>query len=77
MISQTNDEIIEELRALGEAQRANATEIRDVVLKAVASGVTWCRAAEALGMSRCETLFRQVKAGSPVIIVKPYHRQRK
>ena len=59
--------------ALAQAQRQGAVDLRDAVTAAHAAGASWSELGRAAGMVR-ETLFRQVKAGSPVVVVKASHK---
>jgi hypothetical protein len=63
-----------EVARLAGAQRENAEELRDAVLTAHAAGASWSELGRAAAVVR-ETLFRQVKAGSPVVVVKATHKQ--
>ena len=59
------------LRALAEAQRENTTALRAAIQEALDAGMTWRVIGDALGMVH-ETVFRQFRAGSPIVVVKAY-----
>jgi hypothetical protein len=61
----------DQLVALAALQRTVADDLRDAAAHAHAVGLSWREIAETLGMVR-ETVFRQVQAGSPVSVVRPY-----
>ena len=65
--------LLAQVRILAANQRANAQELRDAVIAAHEAGASWSELGRAAGMLR-ETLFRQVKAGSPVVVVKASHK---
>ena len=60
------------LGVLAAAQRMNATALRDLITEARAAGVKWREIAKAID-APVPTVFRQHKAGSPVVVVKAYH----
>ena len=63
---------LEAVRVLGAAQRRNAEELRVAIKKAKDAGVSWSEIGRTLGMCR-ETVFRQFKAGSQIVVVKARH----
>ena len=66
------DEQSERLAALAEAQRENTTALRAAIQEALSAGVTWRMIGDALGLVHHETVFRQFKAGSPIVVVNAY-----
>ena len=66
------DEQSERLRDLAEAQRENTTALRAAIQEALDAGVKWREIGDALGMTHHETVFRQFKAGSPIVVVNAY-----
>lgn len=60
------------LAALAEQQRDNAARILGAVRAASDAGLSWREVGEALGIEHT-TVFRQVQAGSPVVVVRPTH----
>jgi hypothetical protein len=59
------------LTANANMQRALADDLRDCVEYARRSGLSWRAIAETLGLTRT-TLFGQMKAGSPISVVRGY-----
>ena len=66
------DEQSERLAALAEAQRENNTALRAAIQEALDAGVKWREIGDALGMTHHETVFRQFKQGSPIVVVNAY-----
>lgn len=60
------------LRELLRVQKYTAERLRDSAIEAHKAGMTWARIAEILGV-QTPTLWRQCKAGSPVVAVRPFH----
>lgn len=63
------------LHALASAQRLNALALRELVGEAHAAGVTRQGIGGAIGIPK-ETVFRQHRAGSPIVVVKAFHPKR-
>jgi hypothetical protein len=59
------------LATLAQIQRDTADDLAAAVKQARADGQSWSQIGRELGMVR-ETVFRQAKAGSPIVVVKPY-----
>ncbi len=66
------DEQSERLAALAEAQRENTVALRVEIAAALIAGMTWRAIGDALGMTHHETVFRQFKQGSPIVVVNAY-----
>lgn len=60
------------LKQLAWAQRQSGNVLRARALQAHADGMSWAAIAKILGM-QTPTLWRQCKAGSPVVVVRPFH----
>ncbi len=63
------DEQSARLSALAEAQRENTTALRTAIREALGAGMTWRAIGDALGLVHHETVFRQFKTGSPIVVV--------
>jgi hypothetical protein len=60
------------LATLAAAQRQNADDLRCAVQAARDARAPWREIAEAVGIPH-ETVFRQFKAGSPIVVMGGYH----
>lgn len=63
------------IRAVADEQRGTAEDLRDMVTRASQSGITWQALGDAVGIPGA-TLWRQVHAGSPVVVARAYHTRR-
>lgn len=61
-----------DLARLAAEQRRTADELLAAARRAHDAGVTWTQIGLDLGMVR-ETAYRQVAAGSPVVVLRPTH----
>jgi hypothetical protein len=64
---------LDQLSALAAMQRTIADDMLGAARHANEVGVSWRKIGRELGMPY-ETVFRQVKAGSPVSVVRPHQR---
>jgi hypothetical protein len=64
------------VRRTAEQQRLTAECLRDLAAAAHDAGITWQALGEAAGIP-FPTLWRQVRAGSPVVVARAYHKPRK
>lgn len=60
------------LRDLVAVQVRSGDLLRRAALRAHEDGMTWARIAEIIGL-QSPTLWRQCKAGSPVVVIRPFH----
>ena len=65
---------VDRVRGLAQAQRRIAADLLEAVKSAHAAGASWSDLGRATGMVR-ETLYRQVQANSPVVVVQPTHKR--
>lgn len=61
-----------DLKHLAYLQKRTGNLMREKVFEAHADGMSWAAIAKVLGM-QTPTLWRQCKAGSPVVVVRPFH----
>ena len=67
--------LVRRVGAKAEEQRRQAMDLRQAVIAARSAGATWEELAAAAGISY-PSLLRQVQAGSPVVVVRPFHKAR-
>ena len=71
----SNDDCPALLHVLAAAQRMNAEALREMITAARAAGMSWHKIAVAIDLPQ-PTVFRQYQAGSPIVVVRPYHSRR-
>lgn len=64
---------LEAIRSLAAAQRKTADDLRDAITAAKSAGISWSEIGRTLGTVR-ETIFRQYQAGSPIVVVRAWHK---
>ena len=72
-VARNRRSLITRVGTMADAQRRQAWELREAVLAARAAGATWEELAAEAGISY-PSLLRQVKAGSPVVVARPFHK---